>query len=325
MHMARRPALSLLLGFGLVRRLEAAAEPAWPERTLRIVVPVAPGGSLDILGRLIARHLTETLGQSVVVENIAGAGSNLAFTAVARARADGHTLLIGSDVMAINATLYDRPGFDPLRDFAPIAVAVRAPQVLVVHPSRPAHDLAGFVAWARARQPDLTVASQGNGSIGHLTGAWFANRAEVQWTHVPYRGGGPAVQDVAAGHVDALFVTLPAAIEQIRAGRLRALAVTGAARSPALPDVPTIAEVLFPEFDVVTWQGLMAPAGTPRAVVERLAAESARFVNDPAIRRRLTDQGFEPVTGSPEGMAALLAQDVARWGELVRQTGARPE
>ena len=225
---------------------QAQADTAWnPDRTLRIVVPVAPGGSLDILGRLLARHLTEALGQNVVTENKPGAGSNIGFEFVARAAPDGLTLLVGSDPLTINPALYPRVGFDPVRDFSPVIEAVRAPQVLVVHPSAPVRDVAGFIAWARQANGKLTLASQGNGSIGHLAGALFAQDAGLAFTHVPYRGGGPAVIDLVAGHIQALFVTLPAAIEHIRAGRLRALAVTSAKRVPALPAVPTIAESGF--------------------------------------------------------------------------------
>ncbi|CAH0297065.1 tripartite tricarboxylate transporter substrate binding protein [Roseomonas sp. CECT 9278] len=310
----------------LAPRMTAAAEPAWaPDRTVRIIVPVAPGGSLDILGRVLARHLTPRLGQPVVAENLPGAGSNIAFEAVARARADGLTLLVGSDPLTINPSLYPRLGFDPVRDFAPIIEAVRAPQVLVVNPRSPVADLARFIAWAREAEGRLTVASQGNGSIGHLAQAIFAQEAGIGFTHVPYRGGGPAVLDVVAGHVEALFVTLPAAIEHIRGGRLRALAVTGAERSAALPDVPTVAEAALPGFDVVTWQGILAPEGTPPAAVARLAAEVAAILALPEVAGDLTRQGFTVTAHGPDRFAALIRAEAARWPEVVRRAGARLE
>ena len=304
----------------------AAATPAWaPDRPVRIIVPVAPGGSLDILGRLLARHLAPRLGQTVVAENLPGAGSNIAFEAVARARPDGLTLLVGSDPLTINPAIYPRLGFDPVRDFTPIVEAVRAPQVLVVNPRSPARDLPTFVAWAREAEGRLTVASQGNGSIGHLAGALFAQEAGLAFTHVPYRGGVPAVVDLVAGHVEALFVTLPAAIEHIRGGRLRALAVTGAERSPALPDVPAVADAALPGFDVVTWQGILAPAGTPAAAVGRLATELAAVLALPEVAGDLTRQGFTVTGHGPERFAALLRTEAARWPEVVRRAGARLE
>lgn len=327
--MIRRDLLlrSTLLGAaGLMSRSAAAQPAAWaPDRPVRIVIPVAPGGSLDILGRLLARHLSPRLGQPVVAENYPGAGSNLAFDLVARARPDGLTLLVGSDPLAINPSLYPRVGFDPVRDFAPIIEAVRAPQVLVVNPRSPVTNLAAFVDWAKEQEGRLTVASQGNGSIGHLAGALFALQADLRFTHVPYRGGGPAVVDVVAGHVEALFVTLPAAIEHIRGGRLRALAVTGADRSAAIPDVPTVAEALLPGFDVVTWQGILAPAGTPEPAIERLATEFTAILALPAISADLTAQGFTVTSHGPDRFAALVRSEAERWPALVRRTGARLE
>lgn len=305
--------------------LPARAQPQpWsPDRTVRIVVPVAPGGSLDILGRLIARHLTPRLGQPVVAENVPGAGSTIAFEQVARARPDGLTLLIGSDPLAINPAVYPRVGFDPVRDFAPVIEAVRAPQVLVVNPRSPVTSTATFIEWAKEQEGRLTVASQGNGSIGHLAGALFAQQADLRFTHVPYRGGGPAVIDLVAGHVEALFVTLPAAIEHIRAGRLRALAVTGADRSPAIPDVPTLAETVLPGFDVVTWQGVLAPAGTPRPAIERLAAETAAVLALPEVGGELTRQGFAVSAHGPDAFAAHVRAEAARWPAVVQRAGVR--
>lgn len=303
----------------------AQAAPWAPDRPLRVVIPVAPGGSLDILGRVLARHLTTRLGQPVVAENHPGAGSNLAFELVARARPDGLTLLVGSDPLAINPALYPRVGFDPVRDFAPVIEAVRAPQVLVVNPRSPVTDVASFIDWAKEQEGRLTVASQGNGSIGHLAGALFAEQADLRFVHVPYRGGGPAVIDLIAGHVEALFVTLPAAIEHIRGGRLRAVAVTGAERSAAIPDVPTVAETALPGFDVVTWQGILAPAGTPQLVIDRLATELAAILALPEVAEDLARQGFAVTADGPDRFAALVRAEAERWPVLVRRTGTRSE
>jgi len=295
---------------------------SWPDRPLRIVIPVAPGGSLDILGRIFARHLTTSLGQPVVAENLPGAGSNLAFELVARARPDGLTLLVGSDPLTINPSLYRRPGFDPVRDFAPITELVRAPQVLVVRNSLAALDFAQFLTLAREAQGRMTLASQGNGSIGHLAGAVLTQRTGITFTHVPYRGGGPAVLDVVGGHVDALLVTLPAAIEHIRGGRLRALAVSAANRSPALPEVPSIAERGLAGFDVVTWQGILAPAGTPEPIIRRLHAALVEALRRPEVAASLTSQGFDITGTTPEAFADLVRAEAARWPGIVRLAGA---
>jgi tripartite-type tricarboxylate transporter receptor subunit TctC len=323
-----RRALLALLAAGALPALARPAtarteEPAaFPDRAVRIVIPVAPGGSLDILGRTFARAISPVLGQPVVAENHPGAGSNLAFEMVARARPDGHTLLVGSDPLTINPSLYRRVNFDPVRDFAPVAELVRAPQVLVVHPNHPATDLASFLRLARQAEGGMTMASQGNGSIGHLAGAVLSRRADVRFTHVPYRGGGPAVVDVVAGHVEALLVTLPAAIEHIRAGRLKALAVSSAARSGALPDVPTIAERGFEGFDIVTWQGILAPAGTPEPVVARLHAVLAGAIARPEVADGLRQGGFDVTGTNPAAFAALIREEAARWPAVVRLAGA---
>jgi tripartite-type tricarboxylate transporter receptor subunit TctC len=313
-----------LLALAAALPLPALAQgPTWPDRPIRLVIPVAPGGSLDILGRTLARELNGSLGQPVVPENHPGAGSNLAFEMVARARPDGHTLLVGSDPLAINPSLYRRVNFDPVRDFAPVAELVRAPQVLVVRPGLPVRDVRGFLDLVARAEGALTMASQGNGSIGHLAGALLGSRAEVKFTHVPYRGGGPAVVDVMAGHVDALLVTLPAAIEHIRAGRLPALAVSSAARSSALPDLPTIAEAAgLPGYEVVTWQGILAPAGTPAPVVGRLNAALLRALARPEAADGLRRQGFEVTGSTPEAFATLVRHEAERWPPIVRASGA---
>jgi tripartite-type tricarboxylate transporter receptor subunit TctC len=294
---------------------------AWPDRPVRFIVPVAPGGSVDPLARLIGRHLGDALGQAVVVENHAGAGGNIAFEMVARARPDGNTLLVGWDSLAINPAIFPRVEYDPLRDFAPIIQTVRTAQLLVVRPGLGVADLAAFLDLARRRT--LTLGSPGNGSIGHLAAALLRSRAGAEWTHVPYRGGGPAMADLIAGHIDAVSLTLPAATEHVRAGRLRAIAVTTAARSPALPEVPTLAESGFPGLEVTSWQGLLAPAATDPAVLRRVNAGVARILAMPDVVAQLAAQGFEPVGGAPAVLAARLAEDVPRWPGVVQLAGAR--
>ena len=323
---ASRPALSRRSLLGLLGAaalpLPALAQANWPDRPVRVIIPVAPGGSLDILGRTFARAISPALGQSVVAENHPGAGSNLAFELVARAKPDGLTLLVGSDPLTINPSLYRRIGYDPVRDFAPVIELVRAPQVLVVNPSSPATDLASFLEVAKRADGAMSMGSQGNGSIGHLAGAVLTQRSGATFTHVPYRGGGPAVVDVVAGHLDALLVTLPAAIEHIRGGRLKALAMSGITRSPALPDVPTIAEQGFPGFDVVTWQGILAPAGTPDAIVARLNEVLTDALRRPEVGESLANQGFELRGGTPQAFAELIRDESARWPGIVRLANA---
>jgi tripartite-type tricarboxylate transporter receptor subunit TctC len=313
----RRAILAAALALPALRPALAA----WPERPIRLIVPVAPGGSLDPLARLIARHLGDALGQPVVVENQAGAGGNIAFELVARARPDGHTLLVGWDSLAINPALYPRVGYDPLRDYAPVIQTVRTAQILVVRNGLPAGSLAEFVALTR-RSP-VSLGSPGNGSIGHLAAEMLKSRSGAEWTHIPYRGGGPAIQDLIAGHIDAVFLTLPAVTEHVRAGRIRALGVTTASRAPALPDVPTFVESGLEGFEVVSWQGVLAPAGTDPVIVARLNAEVRRILALPAVAAQLEGQGFEPVAGTPEALAARLAEDVPRWPAIVRAAGAQ--
>lgn len=297
---------------------------AWPRRAVRLIVPLAPGGSVDALARLLARPLTDALGQSVVVENHPGAGGNLAFELVANATPDGHTVLVGWDSVAINPALYPRVPYDPLRDFVPVVQTVRAAQALVVRPDLPAGSLTEFLALSGRRR--VSLGSPGNGSIGHLASELLRSRAGGEWTHVPYRGGGPASADLLAGNLDALFLTLAAVIEHVRAGRMRALAVSTAARSAALPEVPTVAEALgLADYDLVSWQGLLAPAGTDGTVVARLNRETNRALADSALSARLAAQAMEPAGGPPEAFAALLRADVARWPALVRAAGARPD
>ena len=320
MRPTRRHAILAAAAAAAAAPRPASAAEDWPQRPVRVVVPVAPGGSLDALSRLFGRHLGE-LGQPWLVENQGAAGGNPAFEAAARSRPDGYTLLWGWDSLAINPALYARVGYDPLRDFTPVAQVVRAAQLLVVRPDLPARTLAEFLDLARRRT--LSVASPGNGSIGHLAAELLRARTGASWTHVPYRGGGPAMTDLLAGNLDAVSLTLGAAVEHVRAGRMRGLAVTTAARAPALPEVPTVAEAGVPGYEVVSWQGVLGPAGMEPALVARMNRELNRVLSLPEVAARLLSQGFEPAGGPPEALAALLRADVARWPAVVRVAGAR--
>lgn len=313
-----------ILAAGVLVPLAAPAQPApWPNRAIRLVVPVATGGSVDALARLLSRHLAPLIGQAFAVENNGAAGGNIAFEAVARAAPDGHTLLAGWDSLAINPAVYPRVPYDPLRDFVPIIHTVSAAQALVVRPDLPAATLAGFLALSRTRT--LTVGSPGNGSIGHLTAEMLKGRTGATWTHVPYRGGGPATTDLLAGHLDAVSLTLAAVVEHCRAGRLRCVGVSSATRVPALPEAPTFSEQGLPGFEVVSWQGWLAPHGTPGEVIARLNQGLNQVLALPEVAAWLAAQAFERIGGGPGALADLLARDVARWPVLVQAAGARAE
>ncbi|MBR0665485.1 tripartite tricarboxylate transporter substrate binding protein [Roseomonas hellenica] len=319
---ARRGLLALP---ALLAAAAAGAQPWAPSRPIRFVLPLAAGGSLDALARLIAAHLTPVLRQPVVVEPRPGAGGNLAFEYVARAAADGHTILVGWDSLVINPPLYRRVNYDPVTDFNPIIQTVAAPQVLVVRADG-AGDLSSLIAAAKAARPALSWASPGNGSIGHMTGELFRRDAELpDFEHVPYRGAAPAATDLLAGVVSALWVSLPAVTEHVREGRFRALVVTGARRSAVLPSVPTAIEVGQTALEIVSWQGLLAPAGTPAAAVETLNSEVNKALNSDNISRWIAAQGSERIGGDPGVLAAQIRADVRRWAEVVHRTGARPD
>jgi tripartite-type tricarboxylate transporter receptor subunit TctC len=317
--LAAAPALLVALATGPA----PAAEAPYPDRPLRFIVPVPPGGSVDMLARILGTHLQEALGQPVVVENHPGAGSNIAFALVAKAPPDGYTILIGWDSLAINPSLYASLPFDAARDFAPIAQTVSAAQVLVVRPSLGVSTVAEFLALAKQRGGKLSVGSPGSGSIGHLAAELLKSRAGVEWVHVPYRGGGPAIADLLGDHIDAIFLTMAAVTGYVREGKIRALAVSTAERASALPDVPTLAESGFAGYDVTSWQGLLAPAATPPAVVEKLNRETLRVLQLAAVRERLLDQGFQPVGNSPDAFAAMIRGDIAKYADLVRISGAK--
>lgn len=294
---------------------------SWPTRPVRIIVPVPPGGSVDALARILGRRLTDFLGQPVVVENHGGAGGNIAFELVANARPDGHTILAGWDSVAINPSLYRNLAWDPLRSFAPVIQTVRAAQILVVRNEIPARTLREFLDLTRSRS--ISVGSSGNGSIGHLALELLRSRTGVTVTHVPYRGGGPAIADMLAGNIDAMSLTIAAVTQHVRSGRMRGIAVTTATRAPALPDVPTVAEQGLPGYEVVSWQGLLAPAGTDPSVVARLNRETNRVLALPEVAEQLSGQGLDPVGGTPEALAELLQADVARWPAVVQAAGVK--
>lgn len=319
----RRPILlAAALGAAALPRA-GAAQQDYPTRPIRLVIPNPPGGTSDLLGRAIANHLAERLDQTVVPDNRSGAGGIIPAEFVARAAPDGYTLLIGNiGPNAINKSLYQRLPYDPAADFTPITLAVRVPNVLVLHPSVPARSVRELIEIARARPGELTFASSGSGQSPHLSGEWFASAAGVRMTHVPYRGAAPSMQDLLAGNVNMIFENITNALPHIRAGALRALAVTSARRSSALPELPTIAEAAGLEgYDVSSWFGMFGPAGMPRPVVDRLSTEIRAYLALPATRETLSRLGAEVAGGTPEEFAAFVRAEIAKWAAVIERAG----
>jgi tripartite-type tricarboxylate transporter receptor subunit TctC len=313
----------------LAAALAAAPLAAWaafPERPLRLIVPFPAGGAADLMARGLAQHLGEQLGQQVVIDNRGGAGGTLACEIVARAPADGYTLLFGTmGTQAINPALYSKLRYDPLKDFSPIALTHITPRVLVVGPSVKARNVGELIALARAKAGQLTYGSAGNGSSSHLSGALFESLAGVDLVHVPYKGSAPLLTDLLAGGLDATFDSFTVYEEHIRSGRVRALAVTSRTRMAALPQVPTLAEAGLHGYEVSNWLGVLAPAGTPKEVVTALHAAVIRAMSDAGMKRQLTALGIEPATSTPDEFSALIRSEIPKWARLVKASGAMVE
>jgi len=294
----------------------------FPSRPVRILCPFPPGGGVDITARAIAHELSAQLGQPVVVENRPGAGGNVAAAETARAAPDGHTLLLTLNALhAISPHLYAKLPFDAMKDFSFITPLVSFNNVLVVSPGSAAQSVGDLIAAARRAPGKLTFASSGNGTNIHLVGELFKNMAGVDIVHVPYKGSAPALTDLIGGSVAMMFDTIPSAVSHVKGGKLRALGVTGARRSPLFPEVPTVAEAGLPGFEVVSWYGLVGPAAMPQDLVRRLNAESAKGANSAEFRGRMEPLGFEIITSTPERMAQMLAADSARWAPLIKAAG----
>jgi len=313
-----------LIGVALFGLAVTTAQGSFPNKVVKIVVPQAPGGASDALSRIIAQKLAEKWGQTVVVENRAGAGGNIGTAETAKAPADGHTLLLGYiGTHVINPHLYKDLGWHPVKDFVPVATLAAVPFVLVASPSFPAKTAQEVIAIARREQGKLTFASAGNGSVNHLLGELFANAAGVKMTHVPYKGAAPALTDTISGQVQISFTSLPSAVGHIKGGRLRGIAVTSAQRSESMPEIPTLAESGLPGFDVNPWFGLLAPAGTPDDVVNQLNRDINEALQSADVRKRFADQGAVPLIMTPAQFAAQVKGDLDKWEKVVRDSGAR--
>lgn len=303
----------------------AAAAQTYPSRPIRWIIPFPPGGAMDVMARALAPKLSESLGRPVVTENRPGAGGSIGSELVARSAPDGHTMLIVSVGHAVNPSLYPKMAFDPVRDFEPVTQVAVVPNVLVVHPSVKAGSLAELVALAKAQPGKLTYASAGNGTSVHLAGELFAAMAGVEILHIPYKGSSPAVTDLLGGQVSMMFDSITSAKPHIVSGKLRALGVTSAHRSTALPNVPTVAEAGIKGYEVSPWFAVFVPAKTPKAVVDRLHAEITKALKLPDVRERLAGIGAEPVGSSPAELAAHLQRETARWSAIIRERSIRAD
>jgi tripartite-type tricarboxylate transporter receptor subunit TctC len=299
---------------------------SYPERIVRIVNPYPPGGSVDVMARILAQKLSDNLGQQFIVENRSGGGGNAGSESVAKADPDGHTLLFTAPgPLTVNQTLYSKLAFDPARDFAPIALFATAPIVLIVNPGVAANNVQELIALAKKEPGKINFASAGNGTTNHLSGELFKSMARIDIVHVPYRGAGPAMNDLIGGHVQMFFDLMPVVLPQVATGKVRALANAGARRPSALPDVPTVAEQGLPGFDASSWYGLVAPAKTPEPVLAKLREEVAKVLAAPDIIARIHELGSEPGTALGKDFGAFMAAETGKWAEVIRTSGAKAD
>ena len=326
MKLPRRGFLHLAAGAAVLPALpRIAGAQAYPTRPVRVIVPYAPGGPTDVLGRLIAQKLSEQLGRQFFVENIGGAGGNIGMGRAARADRDGYTIVIVAAPLAINPSLYDAIPFDPIKDFDPITLAVSTTTVLTVHPSVPAQTTRDLVALIRANPGKYSFASPGTGTPSHLLGELFRLSLKLDLVHVPFNSGGLAIGSNLAGHTPLSFGTPPPALPHLKEGKLRALAITSKARVPTLPDVPTMAEAGYPDVEGESWFGVAVPGGTPKEIVNLLNREIVKIMALPDIKERVATLGFDSIASSPEEFSARIRTDTEKWGKVIRAAGIKPE
>lgn len=310
-----------LLGWGAL-----VSAQNYPSKPVRFVIPFAPGGSTDTLARAMGGKLSELLNQQVVIDNRPGANGDIGTSIVARAVPDGYTIVLGYIAnFGIGPSLYDKMPYDPVKDFAPITQVAGASNILVIHPSVPAKNFKEFIAYAKANPKKVTFASASVASVGHLTGELLNDLAGIDMVHVPYKGSGQAISDLVGGHIKVMISGMASTLPHVKSGKLRGIATTGAKRTPATPDLPTIAESGFPGFEATSWFGVLAPAGTPKPVIARLNKDIIRALQEPAVAKRLADVGFEITTGTPEQFAAYIKSEIKKWAKVVKASGAKAE
>ena len=329
-HSTRRFALGTIasaavLGAGLLTHTAAMAQ-AYPSKPVTIVVPFAAGGATDILARIIGQALTTELGQSVIVDNRAGAGGNIGASMAAKSPADGYTLFMGTvgthAINAINASLYKKMPFDPIKDFAPLTRRANVPNLLVANPAQPYKTVKELIAYAKANPGKVNFGSSGNGSSIHLSGELFKSLAKVDMVHVPYKGSAPAVTDLLGNQIGIMFDNMPSAIQHVRSGKLVPIVVTTAKRSPELPNVPSIAEAGVPGYEATSWFGMFAPAGTPAPVLAKLNAALVKVLAQPDVKKKINEQGAETYSETPAQFAAFIQAESVKWGKVVKESGA---
>ncbi|NYI02336.1 tripartite-type tricarboxylate transporter receptor subunit TctC [Cupriavidus plantarum] len=311
-----------LLPLWYLSMVPLATAQEWPTKPIRMIVPYPPGGPTDIVARVVGQKLSERLGQTIVVDNRPGAGGNIGADTVAKSAPDGYTLLVATTAHAINMTLFTKPGYSTSKDFAPVSMLTSGPLVLVTAPSTPAKNVAELIALARAKPGAITFASSGNGQSTHLAAELFDSMAGVKMTHVPYKGSAPALTDVMAGQATVMFDTMLSSMPFVRDGKLKALAVTGTARSPAAPDVPTMAEAGVAGYEATAWNALLVPANTPPAVVNRLSDALKAVLTQEDVRARFATQGFAAAWTSPADTGRFIAREIDKWGKVVKASGA---
>ena len=316
----------LLLTFSLCGNLDLAHAQSYPTRTITLVIPFPPGGSTSIVGRVVADKMSQLLGQGIVVDNRGGAGGTVGTKAVTKSEPDGYTLLLGyTGTLAIGPSLYRNVGYDPRKDFVPIGSIGCAPSSLVVHPSFPVKTVAELIAYAKANPGKVNFGSAGVGTVGHITGEYFAREAGIRIVHIPYKGTGPAMSDLLGGHIPMSFSPVATTAGNVKAGLLRGLAVTSVRRNNLLPDVPTMIEAGVPDFEASLCYGLVAPAGTPRPVIDRLNKELRTALGSDEVKKQLELDGTEIIPGTPEQYADFIDKDEKKWSELVKASGVEPE
>lgn len=301
----------------------ALAADAYPDKPLTMVVPFSAGGTTDILARIVGQALGQELGQTIIIENKPGAGGNIGAQQASRAKADGYTLFMGTvGTHAINQALYKKLPYDPVKDFAPLSRVANVPNLLVAHPSRPYKTVQEMIAYAKKHPGEVTYGSPGSGASPHVSGALFQSMTGAELTHVPYKGSAPAISDLLGNQIAVMFDNMPSAIQHVRSGKLRPIAVTTAKRSPELPDVPTIAEAGVPGYEATSWFGLWAVAGTPAPILTKLQTALTKVLKDPAVAKKIADQGGEVVIETPAQFDAFIKSEAAKWGKVVKESGA---